>query len=174
MSLYPVSINQRTAAIDAFQSSLREAFLAGFIQRLLRRYQPLADFNDLPGVQGKGRLYKGLQTIPLRQIAGSVNRKGDFDKQFRPLRNHLRGRWVNVYLLMQRDTWLPIELYKVGEEYYVADGHHRISVAQATGKKYIEAEVWEYVSGKPPCQCKPVRIPGRLASVPVCCEECGA
>jgi hypothetical protein len=160
------------SASDLFQSTRHQALLAQLIQRLLQRYQPLADFNDLPGVQANGRTYKGLQVVPLVQIAGSINRKGDFDRQFRPLRKHLRERWVNIFLLMQTDSWEPVTLFKVGESYYVEDGHHRVSVASTCGRQYIEADVWEYVAGKPPCQCKMIKIPARQASVPGYCEEC--
>jgi hypothetical protein len=34
-------------------------------------------------------------------------------------------------------------LYKVGEVYFVVDGHHRVSVAREQGQIYIEAEVRE-------------------------------
>ncbi|MBL8051150.1 MAG: ParB N-terminal domain-containing protein, partial [Anaerolineales bacterium] len=37
----------------------------------------------------------------------------------------------------------PIVLYKVGEIYFVVDGHHRVSVAREQGQEYIEAEVRE-------------------------------
>jgi hypothetical protein len=34
-------------------------------------------------------------------------------------------------------------LYKVGEVYFVVDGHHRVSVAREQGQEFIEAEVRE-------------------------------
>ena len=34
-------------------------------------------------------------------------------------------------------------LYKVGEIYFVVDGHHRVSVAREQGQEFIEAEVRE-------------------------------
>jgi hypothetical protein len=38
-------------------------------------------------------------------------------------------------------TLPPVELIQVGDLYFVRDGHHRISVAQAMGQESIEAEV---------------------------------
>jgi len=38
----------------------------------------------------------------------------------------------------------PVELIRVGDEYYVRDGNHRVSVARAFGQPYIEALVTEY------------------------------
>jgi hypothetical protein len=39
----------------------------------------------------------------------------------------------------------PVSLVQVGDEYFVRDGHHRISVAKAFGQETIEARVavWE-------------------------------
>ena len=34
-------------------------------------------------------------------------------------------------------------LYKVGEVYFVVDGHHRVSVAREQGQEFIEAEIRE-------------------------------
>ena len=171
MSIYPVFSDLRSSAKSAFHAARHQAQLAQLVARLMRRWEPLADFNDLPNIQSNGHTYKGLQSVPLEQIAGSVNRKGDFDQQFRPLRKHLGERWANVYLLLQNDGWEPVRLYRVGEKYYVEDGHHRVSVAHTVGMQYIEAEVWEYVAGKPTCCCEIVRIPARRTSVPACYEE---
>jgi nucleotide-binding universal stress UspA family protein len=37
----------------------------------------------------------------------------------------------------------PIEVYKVGEVYFVLDGNHRVSIARQEGNKFIEAHVIE-------------------------------
>ena len=37
----------------------------------------------------------------------------------------------------------PVVLYKVGEIYFVVDGHHRVSVAREQGQLFIDAEVRE-------------------------------
>lgn len=172
MSLYPVTTHQRMAAINLFHSIRHAALRDQLLQRLLRRHQPLADFNHLHGLQMGSRTDLGLQVVPLKHITGSVNRQGDFDRRFRPLRKHLRDRWANIFLLMQTDGWEPVTLYKVWDSYYVEDGHHRVSVALANGRQFIEARVVEVAASAPPCACQPVRIPARLASVPVRCEEC--
>jgi hypothetical protein len=167
MSIYTILSNQRVQANYKFQRINLEARLVQFVERLLHRYQPLADFYELAGIQSKRRAYKGRRQVPLAQIQGSVSRTDDFDRRFRPLRSHLRGRWVNIRLLLT-NAWEPVLLYKVGEIYYVADGHHRISVAQAIGMQGIWADVWEYtpqarftraksLSSAPvhsPCTCK--------------------
>jgi hypothetical protein len=38
----------------------------------------------------------------------------------------------------------PIDVYQVGESYFVLDGNHRVSVARQHGLELIEAYVWEF------------------------------
>ena len=90
------------------------------------------------------RILLGLKDIPVEQIGGTINRDGDFDHKFRPLKKHLLNRWINIYMLLERDSWPPILVHKIGEKYYVEDGHHRVSVARSIGMEFIEAKVWEY------------------------------
>ena len=75
---------------------------------------------------------------------GSLNRNKDFDAEFRPLRDHLRERWVDAYLQKDVNSWPPIRLHQIDDAYFVEDGHHRISVARCTGMHFIQAEVWQY------------------------------
>src|SRR3712207_1295747 len=85
----------------------------------------------------------GVQTIPLDAIVGTVDRtRGEFDRAFRPVSKRLRGRWQGVAAARRRgDVLPPIEVYKVGDMYFVEDGHHRVSVARAMGDDTIEARV---------------------------------
>ena len=88
--------------------------------------------------QGAG----GLRTINLQQITGSEGRADDFDAAFCPLQSHTRDRWVSVATAMLTGVPLPpVELLQIGQEYFVRDGHHRISVARALGQKAIDAIV---------------------------------
>jgi len=86
----------------------------------------------------------GVQNIRVADIVGTLNRETDFDMHFRPLKKHNLARWVNAYILHEQDGWSPIVVHKVREEYFVEDGHHRVSVARAMGIDYIEAKVWDY------------------------------
>jgi len=63
---------------------------------------------------------------------GSVNRYVDFDHAFLPLNDRIASRWQNIDRAFYEDISLPpIVLYKVGEVYFVVDGHHRVSVPTA-------------------------------------------
>lgn len=84
----------------------------------------------------------GVVNIPLAKIVGSENRVSDFDNTFNPLNEHNRDRWINIALTRRNGASLPpVELIQVGEEYYVRDGHHRISVAKAANQTEIEARI---------------------------------
>lgn len=84
----------------------------------------------------------GVQTVPISQIRGSEGRNNDFDRGFYPLQNHSKERWVSIATAWQQGKILPVvELIKVGDIYFVRDGHHRISVARALGLKEVEARV---------------------------------
>ena len=94
----------------------------------------------------------GIKNIRVAEIVGTLNRETDFDSHFRPLKNHNEARWINIYLLNEVDGWSPIAVHKVGDQYFVEDGHHRVSVARATGVEYIEANVWEHAIQPKPAE----------------------
>ncbi len=91
-----------------------------------------------------GPIYRGVQTVRLDAIAGSLNRYHQFDRAFLPVEGELAYRWQSVDRAFYQDIGLPpVLLYKVGDVYFVVDGHHRVSVAREQGQEYIEAEVRE-------------------------------
>jgi hypothetical protein len=91
-----------------------------------------------------GPLYRGVQTVRVDQIAGSLNRYHEFDRVFLPASDQLAERWQRVNRAFYQEISLPpIVLYKVGQVYFVVDGHHRVSVAREQGQIFIEAEVRE-------------------------------
>jgi hypothetical protein len=86
----------------------------------------------------------GASIVPLEKIIGSMGRHRDFDQDFMPRSEHLSSRWQSVDHAYYLGTTLPIiELLKLDDEYYVVDGHHRVSVARYHGQQYIEAHVIE-------------------------------
>jgi hypothetical protein len=94
-----------------------------------------------------GPIYRGVEDVPVKDIVGSLNRYRDFDRAFLPARSDIAPRWENVDLAFYRNIGLPpVLLYKVGQVYFVVDGHHRVSVAREQGQESIEAEVRECTS----------------------------
>lgn len=136
---------------NRFQTARMQAFWQEMLGLLRGKSSELLSFED---VRARLRLreenYRGLQDVPLDQIAGSVGRYRDFTRNFLPRSNNMRERWSRVYAQATGLTGLPpIELYKIGDVYFVRDGNHRVSVARQLGAKTIEAHVTELPTSIP-------------------------
>ena len=91
-----------------------------------------------------GPIYQGVKTVEIEKISGSLNRYHEFDRAFLPKQGNTAERWQRVNRAFYDDVSLPaVVLYKVGEVYFVVDGHHRVSVAREQGQTFIDAEVRE-------------------------------
>ncbi len=88
-------------------------------------------YEDLRKVPGAlGRVYRGMKTVPVAEIVGSVGRCSEFDGSFMPAKSSAEERWKRIDRAFHRGEELPpVSLYKVGSFYFVLDGHHRVSVA---------------------------------------------
>jgi hypothetical protein len=144
----------RADAEDEFLRARRRHVLAMLAHRLRLqsrssdRLLRLDEVTSALGWRGERRL--GLQTIPLDPIVGTVDSGHDFDRRFRPTSNLVRERWVQLALAARRGAAMPpIEVYRVGRLYFVSDGHHRVSIAAATGQQTIDAYVTEILTAGP-------------------------
>lgn len=91
-----------------------------------------------------------LKDIPLDAIVGSVGRYKDFTRHFFPLVENDQHRWARVHMLTGSMEGLPpIEVYQIGEVYFVRDGNHRVSVARDLGVSHIEAYVTQVDTAVP-------------------------
>ena len=94
---------------------------------------------------------RGVRTVPVAKIVGSVGRTRDFDKAFLPTRASAATRWKRVDRAFYGAEELPpVRLFKVGDGYFVEDGNHRVSVARYQGVEMIDAEVVELLTRIPP------------------------
>ena len=87
----------------------------------------------------------GLRAIPLDSIVGTAEpaKARVFDCRFR-VPESSRRRWESLWMASRKGAALPpISVFRLGEQYFVDDGHHRVSVAQALGMVAIDAEVTE-------------------------------
>lgn len=101
-------------------------------------------------IKPRGETYKGMQTIHIEQIIGSEGRARDFSKAFYPKKELLKERWESIDRAHLQFIDLPsINVYKLGDWYFVRDGNHRVSVAKSQGVKFIDAEVVELDSQIP-------------------------
>lgn len=134
------------SAIQDFQSARQRAAVQEILARVTGRSNQLLSYEDVADkLKLRARTERGIQNIPLDAIVGSVGRYTEFTRTFLPRRNDDRDRWAGVKAAMEKSEGLPpIEVYKVGEAYFVVDGNHRVSIARQLGMKTIEARVIEF------------------------------
>jgi hypothetical protein len=131
-----------------FSRARRSRLLAEIGRRLRREPDDVAlmlPFEEVVEALGRtGQTDLGLQVVPLDAIVGSVDRTVDFDRGLRPTSARLRSRWERIAAAQRRGESLPpVSLYKIGDLYFVRDGHHRVSVAKSLGRTDIDAYVTE-------------------------------
>ncbi|HLO17685.1 MAG TPA: ParB N-terminal domain-containing protein [Anaerolineales bacterium] len=155
MNIYPSFTNVRSFMSYRFSTLRMNALRDSLWAKLTGRNTKLAIFPEKDPQRSPNRRCIGIRDIELEQIIGTLGRQSDFDHKFRPLKSHLRERWVNIHLTQESVGWSPIVVHKVGDRYYVEDGHHRVSVARSLGMAFIQAKVWEYpVSVKQTKKCQ--------------------
>lgn len=128
-----------------FQRARFKAFMNRVWATLSGQPTTLLSYDDIKEkLHIGGPIYRGVQTVRVDQIAGSLNRYHEFDRVFLPASDQLADRWQRVNRAFYQEISLPpVVLYKVGRVYFVVDGHHRVSVAREQGQLFIEAEVRE-------------------------------
>ena len=91
---------------------------------------------------------RGLGTVAVERIVGSVSRYQDFDGCFRLRRGRPAERYHRVLRAMdQGRPMAPVELYQIKNEYFVVDGNHRIAAAKERGYREVPARVVEFLPG---------------------------
>lgn len=133
-----------------FEEERRESRLRSLSATLSRRAAapPLTDIMEAAGVAGWREA--GVQDIPIAQIKGSESLSADFDASFLPRRRRLQEHWVQIYTQMEQGAELqPIEVYQLGDSYFVKDGQVRVSVARHLGWEKIQARVVEVTTRAP-------------------------
>jgi uncharacterized ParB-like nuclease family protein/DNA-binding Lrp family transcriptional regulator len=123
--------------------------LAGLIKKLWRgnRNSEAKCFREDQECEGAfDHIDRGICSVPLEQILGSVGRYHDFDSQFK-IKDHVPpDRFISVKTAMREGKSLPpVKLYKIKDEYYVLDGNHRIAAAKELGRSDIMAKIVEFI-----------------------------
>ena len=89
---------------------------------------------------------RGIRTVPMGRIVGSVGRYQDFDSRFRFKDNRPSERLQWIMDAMRQGRPLgPVKLYQIKDDYYVLDGNHRISAAKQLGHDEILAHIFEFI-----------------------------
>ncbi|MBB5377127.1 hypothetical protein HNQ07_002600 [Deinococcus metalli] len=145
------SLHHRTAARHEVERARFMSDIRDMVAVLRRQPNELLPFDWVRHLAPEGEHQRGLQTIPVDHIIGSVDRYREFDRHYLPKEPHLDERWIGVRSAQMEGKELPpIQVYKVGELYFVKDGNHRVSVARRQGQKYIDAYVIELNVTVPP------------------------
>jgi len=149
--------NLQAAMIEQFSSSKENNFKEYKIAaRRFERFHAKAKFsqklsiilgrkNNLPALSYQPNAKRPkpvIKVVSLDKIVGSESRVNDFDSDFRPLKENIRDRWINIAIAYRNGIVLPaVELLQDGDKFFVRDGHHRVSVAKAMGQQEIDAWV---------------------------------
>jgi nucleotide-binding universal stress UspA family protein len=136
-----------------FDRARRQAFIENVIGQLRGQPTSLLPFEEVRDALGLVPASdRGLHEIRLDKIVGSLGRYREFSRSFLPRDESIRERWQRIYATAQGTKGLPpIEVYQVGDVYFVKDGNHRVSVAREMGAETVQAYVREFSS--------PVSIP---------------
>lgn len=144
--------NRFNDALQEFRRARLRADLEQLRARLTGRTAELLSYEDVRRMLHAGSAVgkRELRDIPLSAIVGSVGRYKDFTRNFLPLQDTAASRWANLQIRASGLTGLPpIEVYQVGDAYFVHDGNHRVSVARQMGADHIEAYVTRFESKVP-------------------------
>src|SRR5918999_904659 len=96
------------------------------------------------------RHYVGIRPIPLDHVVGTEGRAAAFTRDFRPRHAFSRDRLRSLADAFPDGGFAPIVAVKLGETYFVIDGHHRVALARQQGAEVIDAVVTELIARVPP------------------------
>lgn len=139
-----MAIPNYQAALRDFNDARRQAALQQLSARLTGQSTELLQYDEVRRqLRGGNTKDRGLQTVPLGAIVGSAGRYNDYTRAFLPTNDSDEERWARVKTFVEEKGFPPIELYKLGEAYFVKDGNHRVSIARQMGNRTIQAYVTE-------------------------------
>ena len=138
------------------------AFTVGFLVpalggRVAEKWRARARTTTLPSLYDRypeavaaSRRTRGVQSVPLDQVVGTLRHPSQNTADFLPLPqlrgNNWRARWQRINRALNDLAILPpVELVKVGDEYFVSDGHNRVAAARLNGGVEVDADVTELV-----------------------------
>ena len=136
---------------EVFESARRRGLIQDLLAELSGRPDDLLSFDQVQEQLHLSEPAEGtsLEEIPLDKIVGSVGRYRDFNRAFLPRAQIDPARWTNIERLQGKVDLPPIDVFRVGDVFFVQDGNHRVSVARTRGHRTIRARVVDV----------PVRVP---------------
>jgi hypothetical protein len=145
--MYTHSYSRRRELVDMAHQLYERAWRRGQLHRAWARLR--GKTTHLPLLRDVRRRFSTITTMekvrrPIRvdRIVGSDAGLG-FDDHFYPIDRRSRDRWISIAELMIDDptSVSPIQVVEALGDYYVIDGHHRVSVARMLDHLYLDADV---------------------------------
>lgn len=134
-------------ALEDFRTARQQAAVQELMARLTGQSVALLSFQEVrQKLRASAMSEKGLHEIPLDAIIGTESRDTDFTRTFLPRDSASEQRWARVKAAsvnLEATGLAPIQVYKIGDAYFVRDGHHRVSVARQMNAPTISAYVTE-------------------------------
>ncbi len=143
--MMPSSRETFLLALNDFHRARDRAKLEEIMASLTGKSARLLSYDEVrEKLKATGSSARGRREIPLAAIVGSVGRYTDFTRSFLPRHDSDAQRWTSVQIASNGLVGLPpIDVYQIGDAYFVLDGNHRVSVARRFGATHIEANVTE-------------------------------
>lgn len=128
---------------DRFRQNLNRATIVDLLGLVTGADTDLYSYHEVTNrLKAHQQVEMGTEMVPLNKIVGSVGRYKDFTRTFLPRKGVNAERWTRVDAAMNSLEGVPpVDLFKIGDVYFVRDGNHRLSVARANGSDAIEARV---------------------------------
>lgn len=142
--------------------------LKGLGTRWRQPQEPLRSlFDQHPNALAGSRHPRGVEIVPIERIVGTARSPTQNTDDFLPL-PQLRGtNWESRWQRIQEATsnlaiLPPVELLKLGNDYWVVDGHNRIAAARRNGAVAVDADVTELLPPGTTTQSHPGTAPTSL------------
>ena len=145
-------VTATTRALDPFARSVtvRSTLDLGMKGLRDRRRDRLLELDEVERrLRPFGRRYLGVRAIPLDSIVGTDSRASSFTRDFRPLHAFSRDRLRSLESAFADGGFPPIVAVRLGETYFVIDGHHRVALSRRRGAEMIDADVTEFIARVP-------------------------
>lgn len=152
MDMLPLQLTSYHRALEDFKRARQQAEMRQLMARLTGHSADLLSFDRVRRELGVSEeaVERGVREIPLEAIIGSVGRASDFTRDFLPKRDNDAERWARIKAAaMDMRGMKPIDVYQVGEVFFVIDGNHRVSVARQLGATAMMARVFEIETRAP-------------------------
>jgi hypothetical protein len=137
-----------SAARERYNRNVRKAQMQDLLGLITGTNTNLVNFEELAKrLRIRQEVGRRLENVPVEKIVGSLGRYHDFTREFLPRARVNSDRWARLDAALNAlESIPPVELYKIGEVYFVQDGNHRVSVARANRIDVLEAYVTELAS----------------------------